>query len=363
MDKRPIRLIELFAGIGSQAKALENLGIEYDTVAISEIDRFAIAAYEAIHGKVNNLGDIMNVEALPECDLLTYSFPCQDLSVAGERRGMERESETRSSLLWEVERLLHQYVESGRELPKVLLMENVRGILFKKNIGAFEEWIRVLDGLGYTSSYKLLNSEDYGIPQSRDRCFMVSILGDYRFEFPEPIQLELRLKDMLEDEPDPRFYISDKALAGMKRHKDRHDAKGHGFGFKVTDPKTQCASTIQASAGWRHTDTLIEVGRLDMPHIHTSRVYSTGGFSPTICASEPPKIEDGELKIRRLTPRECWRLMGFTDKDFDKAQEGMSVSRLYILAGNSIVVDVLEAIFAALYIDETYYEIKDLTKF
>lgn len=363
MNERPIRLIELFAGIGSQAKALDNLRIDYDTVAISEIDRFAIAAYEAIHGEVNNLGDITGIEALPECDLLTYSFPCQDLSVAGERRGMDRESNTRSSLLWQVERLLHQYVESGRELPRVLLMENVRGILFKKNLGAFEEWIEVLNGLGYTSSYKLLNSEDYGIPQSRNRCFMVSILGGCRFEFPEGFPLELRLKDMLEDDPDPRFYISDKALAGMKRHKDRHDSKGHGFGFRVTDPATQCASTIQASAGWRNTDTLIEVGRLDIKHIHTSRVYSTEGLTPTICAAEPPKIEEREMKIRRLTPRECWRLMGFTDEDFDKVQEGLSPSRLYILAGNSIVVNVLEAIFKALYIDRTYYEIKDLTRF
>lgn len=340
MERRPIRLIELFAGIGSQAKALTNLGIRYDTVAISEVDRFAISAYEAIHGKVNNLGDIKSIDMLPECDLLTYSFPCQDLSVAGERVGMDRGSNTRSSLLWEVERLIRAYTRNGRALPKVLLMENVRGILFKKNIGAFEEWIRVLGELGYTSTYKLMNSKDHGIPQSRDRCFMVSILGDYRFEFPEPIPLESRLKDMLEDDADPVFDVSEELSESIKRRK----------------------GSIRSGDGSIDTNRLIEVGRLNIKHIQTSRVYNPVGISPTVCAAEPPKIELSN-RIRRLTPRECWRLMGFTDEDFNKVNEGMSLSRLYILAGNSIVVNVLEDIFNSIYNDKTYYEFRDIHSF
>ena len=214
MDKRPIRLIELFAGIGSQAMALRNLGLEYETVAISEFCPHADRAYRQIHGDVNNLGDITKIESLPECDLLTYSFPCQDLSNAGNREGMKKGSGTRSSLLWEVERLLFQYKKSNQPLPKVLLMENVEAILHKYHIKHFNTWIEILSELGYTSSYQVLNAKDYGLPQNRRRVFMVSLLGDKYFDFPEPISLNVTLEDYLDEDNDNHKLLDEKYFEG-----------------------------------------------------------------------------------------------------------------------------------------------------
>lgn len=212
MDRRPIRLIELFAGVGSQAMALRNLGLEYETVAISEFCPHADKAYRQIHGEVNNLGDITQIESLPECDLLTYSFPCQDLSISGLRKGMCRTSNTRSSLLWEVERLLREYKESGRHLPETLLMENVKGLLFKDNIRAFHEWISILSELGYTSSYTVMNAKNFDVPQSRERVFMVSRLNDEYFIFPPGTPTELRIKDILEENADSSLYVNDELV-------------------------------------------------------------------------------------------------------------------------------------------------------
>lgn len=195
-NKNGLRVIELFAGIGSQHQALKNLGIPHEVVAISEIDKWAIIGYEAIHGPVNNLGDIRKIEHLPECDLITYSFPCQDLSVAGNKKGMTEGSGTRSSLLWEVGRLLEDMRERN-VLPEVLLMENVDAILNKVNMANFQKWIMTLNEMGYVSSYAVMNAKDYGIPQNRKRCFMVSTLHKGKLRFPPVIPLNTRLKDYL----------------------------------------------------------------------------------------------------------------------------------------------------------------------
>lgn len=201
-----VRVIELFAGIGAQHQALKQAGIEHEIVAIAEINEPAVRSYEAIHGPVVNLGDITKIEHLPECDLLTYSFPCQDLSVAGKRRGMTKGAGTRSGLLWEVERLLEDMRE--REcLPNALLMENVDAILFDENIRDFKSWIRKLSEMGYTSSYKVLDAADYGVPQRRKRCFMVSLHDGRFFQFPKKRPLEKRLKDVLEDDVDESYYL------------------------------------------------------------------------------------------------------------------------------------------------------------
>lgn len=173
-DHLMIRMVELFAGIGAQAMALEELGIPF-TSTVCEIDKAAYRSYCAIHGDTPNLGDITKVEHLPDCDLLTYSYPCQDLSVAGLQRGMVEGSGTRSSLLWEVGRLLTDAAERER-LPEVLLVENVDAVLNRKNLPEFNRWIDRLKTMGYTSSYAVLNAKDYGVPQSRKRCFMVSTL-------------------------------------------------------------------------------------------------------------------------------------------------------------------------------------------
>lgn len=195
-----IRLIELFAGV------------DFEHYRVIEFDKYPIASYNAIHGtdfKPTSITDIKG-EDLGIVDteyftyLLTYSFPCQDLSVAGKQRGMTKGSGTRSGLLWEVERLLTE----TEELPQVLLMENVPQVHGKKNLDDFNKWIDFLESKGYKNFWKDLNAKDYGVAQNRNRTFMISFLDDVNYNFPEPIPLTKRMKDYLEDVVDERYYIN-----------------------------------------------------------------------------------------------------------------------------------------------------------
>lgn len=173
-----IDVIELFAGIGAQAQALDELNIDHRIVAISEIDPYAETSYRAIHDpNVNNLGDITKIAQLPHCDLLTYSFPCTDISLAGNGAGLTKGSGTRSGLLWEVERLLEDYSTRG-DLPKYLLLENVKNLVGKQFKADFDDWCLTLELLGYTNYWKVLNAKHYGIPQNRERVIMLSIKSD-----------------------------------------------------------------------------------------------------------------------------------------------------------------------------------------
>lgn len=212
-----VRLIELFSGIGAQAKAFERLGVPFESYRSCEIDKYAVMSYNAVHGTNFVPTDItkLHAEDLGIVDrdkftyLLTYSFPCQDLSLAGKRRGMGRDSGTRSGLLWEVERLLK---ECGENLPQLLLMENVEQVIAEKNKYDFDMWRGSLRNMGYTNKYQVLNAKDYGVPQNRSRCYMLSWLGEYDYEFPEPIVLKRRLKDVLEDNVDEKYYLTDKQV-------------------------------------------------------------------------------------------------------------------------------------------------------
>lgn len=199
-----IRVFEAFAGIGTQAMALKRIGVDYEVVGISEIDKFALKSYEQIHGKVNNYGDISKIDSdsLPDFDLFTYSFPCQDISMAGKQAGFDKDSGTRSSLLWECERIIRN------KKPKYLLMENVKALTFKKNIVGFNNWLKILEDIGYKNHWKVLNAKDYGVPQNRERVFCVSILGNKEYKFPEKQTLKIRLKDVLEEEVDEKYYLS-----------------------------------------------------------------------------------------------------------------------------------------------------------
>lgn len=230
----PIRLIELFGGIGAQSKALENLGADFEVWNYCEIDRFAVQSYNAVHGTNFTPTDITKLHAsdlrIEDTDkyayLLTYSFPCQDISLAGKGRGFNKENQsseetkTRSGLLWEVERLLDECIAYNGNLPQFLLMENVPAVHSKKNIADFEMWISHLTKLGYTSVWQDLNAKDYGIPQNRNRTFMMSWLGSGNYEFPEPIPLGKVLKDLLEEEVDEKYYLSDEAVEGLVRQFD-----------------------------------------------------------------------------------------------------------------------------------------------
>ena len=218
---KPIRLIELFAGIGSQAMALRDLGANFEHYRVVEFEKYAIKSYNAIHGTNFDPTDITKISGSDlgitdtdkYCYIMTYSFPCQDLSVAGKQKGMTKGSGTRSGLLWEVERLLNE-VEN---LPQVLLMENVPQVHSQANMPDFQKWIDFLKSKGYSNYWQDLNAKDYGVAQNRERCFMVSILGDYNFKFPQPIPLDKTMKDYLEDEVDEKYCInSEKAQQLIK---------------------------------------------------------------------------------------------------------------------------------------------------
>ena len=250
-----LRVLENFAGIGTQRMALDKLGIDHEVVGITEIDKFAIKSYEAIHGPVNNLGDISLVDPndVPDHDLFTYSFPCQDISVAGKGKGFEKGSGTRSGLLWECEKVIRA------KKPKYLLMENVKNLVAKKFKSGFEEWLSALEELGYTNYWQVLNAKDFGVPQNRERVFCVSILGEHEpYEFPEKETLELRLKDILEDEVDEKFYLDDDKVSRLTLNWD-----------KVLDNKD-----------------LQVVGNTSATGYNKSNVYHENGISPTLAARD-----------------------------------------------------------------------------
>lgn len=232
-----LRVVELFSGLGAQASALERLGIPFQST-VAEIEPHAYSAYCAIHGDTPNLGDITRIDHLPECDLLTYSPPCQDISIAGMKKGLVEGSGTRSSLFWEVLRLLKDAKDRGQP-PRILVMENVDAIVNRHNRPHLDRFIIALNELGYDSSWALLNAKDYGIPQNRNRFFMVSSLDKGHFVFPQAIPLEIRLKDVLEDNVDASFYLSEETLKKYRKHKEEQRSKGRGFGFAPQDPERE----------------------------------------------------------------------------------------------------------------------------
>ena len=258
---KPIRLIEMFAGIGSQAKALKNLGVEFEHWKVLEIDKYAIASYNAIHNtnfttqdiKLTRANDLEIKERESYTYILTYSFPCQDLSLAGNQKGMTKGDNTRSGLLWEVERIL----DECEELPQVLLMENVPQVIGKKNIKDFQLWRRKLEQLGYSNYVQLLNAKNYGIPQNRNRCFMVSILGQYHYTFPRKQKLKLKLKDMLEDKVDEKYYLSQKAIDGFVARNVRYNETGSSMKFEPIERERESSNTICARNPTGTTDNYL----------------------------------------------------------------------------------------------------------
>lgn len=544
---KPIRLIELFAGYGSQHIGLERLGVDFESYRICEWAVKSIQAYKDLHfaddntdysqgmskdeivdylfkkgisadynkpmtrEQINRMGEdkcrtvynnikathnLVSVTNITADDLnivdtdkylymLTYSFPCQDLSAAGLMNGMVEGSGTRSSLLWEVKRLLNEC----SELPQVLLMENVPQVHGKKNKEHFDKWIKFLESKGYSNYWKDLNAKGFGIPQNRNRTFMVSVLGNYTYEFPKEFPLELRLKDMLEDSVDEKFYLSDYQIKNLKAESTdalMYDKSMVGIEGKARE-YNEIAPTI-TSREYKEPRTInesrlqeincVQVGTLsggkwDKMHDVSRRVYSEEGISPTIhtCGggnTEPKviggigekksnggtqwyqqdriydnnvaisvttvcnpyyrvdeplaydeqngyirkdgtvgtlttdgsspkhnnrvvepvrlgyipypnsnkahqsntfydenaisptldtcsggnrqvKIQHNNLRIRKLTPKECFRLMGVKDEHFEKVAKNQSNSSLYHLAGDSIVVDVLYYIFKQMF--------------
>ena len=474
-----IKLLSLFSGIGAFEKALDRIGAEYELVNYCEIDKYASTSYAAVHGVSEelNLRDVQTID----CDklkdkgvnLVTYGFPCQDISIAGNMKGFEHEGhKTRSGLFYDALKVI-------RELqPEVAIAENVKALTGKKFEAEFAAVRGGLSESGYNNYYAVLNASDYGIPQHRERVFIVSIRKDVdrdKFAFPQKEPLRLRVKDLLEYDVDEKYYIdTDRAreliqklvkegkLPGDKpnvqialkqigeigsHQTDRvYDPDGLSRSLKSTDythpvniinteierldnmyettPKSGKSdgdvfgiNGISSALTCKHPFEIVEVKQIGnlypeakFNNTQRGRVYDPEGCCPTINTMQggnlEPKILEvvsvhdgnfigvmektntrckavGDLKagrqrgrvydteksmcaltatqykdpckilcnhrIRKLTPKECWRLMGFDDVDFEKAKAaGISNTQLYKQAGNSIVVQVLEKLFEKL---------------
>lgn len=419
MSNNTIRVFEAFAGYGSQSIALQRLAndfadFRFTVVGISEIDKHAITAYRAIHGDhAPNFGDIMHIDwpQVPDFDLLTYSFPCQDISSAGRQRGFAQGSGTRSSCLWACADAI------SAKHPKWLLMENVKALTQKKFAKDFYKWREWLSDQGYTSYFQVLNAKEYGIPQNRERVFMVSVLGEHqRFFFPKTVPLEHRLKDILEDNVDESYYLKPQQVESIIKHCEHKVAEGCGFKVYFQSPDG-ISSAIKTKEGQPEYDTYIkEPLNTDFssdlcPHTgvmeysplflgytrdHKGKVVSHNlkDISNTIVASNhgrngstaqylvepmiyssphgsnfggknlaptvtPSAYADNnflvkDFRIRKLTPREAFRLMDVADSDIDKIQQaGISKTQQYKLAGNSIVVSCLYHVFRKMFIDHS----------
>lgn len=368
-----LRVFTSFSGYDSQLMALRDIGADYECVGWSEIDKWAIKAHNAVFPELadRNYGDITKIDwnVVSDFDLFTYSFPCTDISSAGEQKGFDEDSGTRSSLLWECRRPI------AAKRPKFLLMENVKALVSEKYRPLFLKWESWLRSLGYVNYTEILNAKDYGVPQNRERVFMLSILNGCWYEFPHPVRLEKRLKDVLELEVDEKYFLNERGINYVKKKLGKYTA--------INGEVAMCL-TAKGCANWTGTfisDKSIQIGATKETDWNRQQyqVYDPTGISPTITTKSggglEPKIlmrgrgfnKGGEADlpgtitgsaweqnnllyydycIRRLTPRECLRLMDVSDSDINKIQAaGISDTQQYKLAGNSIVKAPMMGIF------------------
>jgi DNA (cytosine-5)-methyltransferase 1 len=301
-NTKKFTFIDLFAGVGGIRLPLEELGGE--CVFTSELDKFAQKTYTANYGPHGLHGDITKVtnDQVPRHDILVGGFPCQAFSISGKRLGFQ---DTRGTLFFEIARL----VEAKQ--PKMLVLENVKGLVSHDQGRTFQTILGVLDGLGYEVSYQVLSAKDFGLPQNRPRIFIVGVRKDQGFKFifpPLPKSKPTRLGDILEEQVDPKYTLSPRAWAGLKDHKRRHQEAGHGFGYNLYDEHSLVVGTLKA------------------------RYHKDGSEILVKQKHKPP---------RRLTPRECARLQGFPDT----MPQVVSDSQFYKQMGNSVAVPVLRWIF------------------
>ena len=316
-----LKVLSLCAGIGAFEKALVNLGIEFDLINYCEIDKMASRSYSLIHGvsEDKNLWDVTAIDInklSKDVDLLVFGSPCTDFSIAGLQAGGDRGSGTRSSILWNIVDII-QCIR-----PKVLIWENVKNVIAERHSHNIKLYLDTLESYWYVNHYKVLNARDYGIPQNRERIFVVSILDNaIDFRFPSTKKCTTTIYDLLETEVDDKFY------------------KLHSSVYKAYDNKINLCGGVGIGYNTR------------------SREFS--GFKdycPTLCARdcrEPKVYKDRDGKLRNLTPLEYFRFMGFSDEDYKVCKDGgISKSALYKQVGNSIAVNVLECIFRELYMRE-----------
>ena len=371
-----IKVVTLFSGYDSQCMALDRLhsnfgNFNYELIAWSEIDKYAIQAHNIIYPqyKDRNLGDVCNIDwaHISDFDLLTYSSPCQDFSQAGYQNGGSKGSGTRSSLLWECERAIKA------KRPKYLLMENVSALVSKKFIKLFNKWQSTLESYGYTNYAKVLNAKDFGIPQNRERIFMVSVRNDieHSFYFPKPFRLKGRLKDILENNVEDKYNVK-YDIKNVKINKiitdeticinSKVDGKQPSLSERIYDTNgigTAITTSFHPNILYskvKQICNIIDDSNRNFKNPQAGRIYSVLGIAPAMncCGGGnlEPKILENYI-IRKLTPRECFRLMDVSEDNIDDLlASGISNSQLYKLAGNSIVVNCLYHIFRKLFVDK-----------
>ena len=342
---KKIKLLSLFSGIGAYEQAFKNKGYEIDLVGFSEINKYATQSYRNIYGVSEDkcLGDItkIDVSSLPtDIDSITHGSPCTSFSIAGKQAGGDKGSGTPSSLMW----YTVDIVEHCK--PKVVIWENVKNVLSKKHKHNFDGYLEDMDKLGYSNYYQVLNAKDYGIPQNRERIFVVSIRKDIDkgYVFPEGQELTLRLKDMLEDEVDEKYNISTCKVQQLLQNIDgKLDLNKQVIGtcHKRNDLSRSTRDRVYNAE--KNAPTLNATMYKDAIKVLVPIDDKNSKSVGTLNTSNNKAVVDN-YRVRKLTPRECWRLMGFTDEQFDKAAEVCSNTQLYKQAGNSIVVNVLEAI-------------------
>ena len=333
LPKKP-KLFEAFSGIGCQRLAFKRLGIEVEMIGISEIDKYAIQSYMAIHGETKNYGSITDIKGqdLPQIDVFTWSFPCTDLSKAGKQKGL---TNTKSGLVYEVLRILQESTNK----PKVLIMENVVDLVQTKFIAEFNEIQLELEQLGYVNYVETMNSKDFGVAQNRDRVFMVSILGDYYYEFPKPFKLEKRLKDYLEDEVDEKYYIKDfESLTDINENYGQLNGgkweKLHDIGRRVYSYEFVSPTIHTMQGGNLEPKVVVPFGSYytwpdNQGNINTqcNRAADEDGYALTVACAETGKVAIKEDNI--ITPLFILDLCGIIDVDrseqYEKSRELLQV--------------------------------------
>ncbi len=339
-----MKILELFGGIGAWHKAIKRLELPCELVGFAEIDPIAAKAYCAIHSEPTskNLGDIKTIDTamLPEIDLICASPPCQSYSSSGAHGGAD---DPRGQLFFDTIRIISEV------RPKLAIIENVKGLTFKKHADTFNKILSQLKDAGYEVYHKVLNACDYNIPQSRNRVFFVCIRNDLdngNFQFPEPKPLTRKLWDILDDVVDEKYYLTGKHLVYWKKNQVRDCKKG----FSSMNREIAVCQTARQYANWKGnyvTDDkkLSCIGYVDNKNCQSARVYDDalactltsggGGFGNT-------GLYLNNERVRKLTPKETLRLMDFDVGDYDKLAEiGLADGKIYKLSGNSICVGVV----------------------
>lgn len=359
LNKDNVKVGTFFSGIGSPEMAFKRLkdnGIikNFESVFYCEIDKYAVKSYCAIHNKTenDNLGDITKINGadLPYCDIWIGGFPCQDISMAGVRRGFDFNSNTRSSLGWK----MIQFLREIKDPPKVVIFENVAAITnvnMRRTLNLFK---KDLEDLGYTLYDQVLTALDYGTPQNRERYFLVAIKGNYLYYFPEKIKLKLRLKDLLEKEIDPNLVLSEKVPFDLQKFVENrnYDKNSKLICKNLKDRRKRYVINL-----YRFIDGKNHCGRdTSSRYNQTARLWSMNGYCPTLTANSTEDTskmiiyKDNCFFVKKISPLESWRFMGFSDNDFYKAKSiGISNRQLFKQAGNSIATNVIYYILKNLF--------------